>query len=288
MAIDSTSPRTRRAILGAALGAGVATIASAVGQPLRADAADGQAVLVGGEYTASSVTKISQTADSTQAIWGASGAGTGVFGQSASSYGVHGQSTSGIGIVGDSTSNSGIFGASHSATWSAIIGTSAGNSTGVYGASGGIAPGAPAKTGVYGYAAQDSSARGVHGQSTAGRGIYGQATSGYGVRGYATSGTAGYFASAAPTSGTALRAVGRVKLDKCVGVATIAKNTKSVTVTPGIDVVSTAAVVATLQGNPGGTTTVQRVSISPTANTFTIYLTANSTATVKVAWHIFG
>ena len=39
---------------------------------------------------------------------------------------------------------------------------------------------------------------------------------------------------------------------------------------------------------PGGTTTVHRVSVNATANTFTIFLTANSTASVKVAWHAFG
>ena len=41
-----------------------------------------------------------------------------------------------------------------------------------------------AKTGVYGYAAQDSSARGVIGETTSGHGLHGIATTGY----------AGYFA----------------------------------------------------------------------------------------------
>jgi hypothetical protein len=75
---------------------------------------------------------------------------------------------------------------------------------------------------------------------------------------------------------------------QCAGVATIAATTKSVVVTPGIDLTSASAVVATLQGNPGGTTTVQRVSIDTVNDRFTIWLTANSTATVKVAWHVFG
>jgi hypothetical protein len=128
----------------------------------------------------------------------------------------------------------------------------------------------------------------VHGQSTGGRGGYGQATTGYGVRGYATGGTAIYAGSADPMKDYALRAVGRVKLDRCAGVATITAGTKSAVVSPGIDLVSTSAVVATLQGHPGGTTTVQRVAIDTTTDRFTIYLTANSTATVKVAWHVFG
>lgn len=50
----------------------------------------------------------------------------------------------------------------------------------------------------------------------------------------------------------------------------------------------TSAVVATLMGSAGGTTTVHRVVVNATADTFTIYLTANATATVTVAWHVFG
>jgi hypothetical protein len=46
--------------------------------------------------------------------------------------------------------------------------------------------------------------------------------------------------------------------------------------------------VATLQGSAGGTTTVHRVVVNAATNSFTIYLTANSTADVKVAWHVFG
>ncbi len=80
MAIDSVSPRSRRAVLGAALGAGAATIASALGRPLPARAVDGQAVLVGGEYTATSITKLDTGSSTTMgALWGVSG-GIGVRG----------------------------------------------------------------------------------------------------------------------------------------------------------------------------------------------------------------
>ena len=57
---------------------------------------------------------------------------------------------------------------------------------------------------------------------------------------------------------------------------------------PGIDVTTTSAVVATLQGSAGGKTTVHRVSVSTTGDTFTIYLTANATSSVKAAWIILG
>ncbi len=87
---------------------------------------------------------------------------------------------------------------------------------------------------------------------------------------------------------TAHSAVGRVRLDNCSGLATIASGTKSVVVTPGIDLTTSSAVVATLQASAGGTTTVHRCVVNGPANSLTIYLTANSTVTVKVAWHVFG
>jgi hypothetical protein len=62
----------------------------------------------------------------------------------------------------------------------ATVGWAAGNSTGVQGHSGLAAPPAPkAKTGVYGYAAQDASSQGVWGHSPAGNGVVGSTTSGY-------------------------------------------------------------------------------------------------------------
>ena len=79
----------------------------------------------------------------------------------------------------------------------------------------------------------------------------------------------------------------RVKLEKSVGIATVSAGSNHVTVTPGIDVTTTSA-VATLQGSAGGKTTVHRVSVSTTGDTFTIYLTATATTSVKVAWFILG
>ena len=159
-------------------------------------------------------------------------------------------------------------------------------------------PIAKPKTGVFGYAAQDATATGVRGESTVGRGVVGVAASGIGVRAHAptgygihattTSGTGVYATTGGLKSGTALRTVGRVRFDNSVGIATVAAGTSSVTVTPGIDLTATSAVVATLQGDAGGSTTVKRISMNPTTDQFTIYLTANATAAVKVAWHVFG
>jgi hypothetical protein len=212
----------------------------------------------------------------------------GMFAESSTNYGVYAQSGSSRGVSAFSQNDIGVHGVAGGAK-TGVAGQSLGNNAGVFGFSGGGAlPSTPANTGVYGEASQDSTARGVAGKSTAGRGVYGQATSGQGVRGYATTGSALFGQTSALKSGVALRTVGRVRFDNSVGVATIAAGTKSVTVTPGIDLTTTSAVVATLQGNPGGATVVQRVAIDATADTFTIYLTANATSSVKVAWHVFG
>ena len=109
-------------------------------------------------------------AGDTYAVWGA-GAGTGVFGSTGM----------GTGVIG----------------WSQNVpmGTEPHPTT-------------PAKTGVYGYAAQDTAAMGVYGQSTAGRGVQAVATTGFGYEPWrrpapgpsvtTTSGTAVYAATRRP------------------------------------------------------------------------------------------
>ena len=370
MTAEITTPRSRRAILGAGLGAVAATVATALARPLPVAADDDTDIMqVGGTYLdAQTQTTLSNKANNNTvlyvtsfpslghgggtAVYGGSGSGigvegdsdsaNGVYGHSVSGYGVIGNSDSGYGVVGgsngsgngvlgasngsgtgvegDSDSGTGVFGDSGShigvsgvsgaSNKPAVLGFSQGASTGVQGFSGapGPLPATPPKTGVYGYAAQDASARGVTGQSTAGygisgvastgRGVNGTATTGYGLfgaassgigaRGWSTTGTALYATTSGPKIGTALRAIGRVKFDNCAGVATIAAGHNSVVVTPGSDMLATSAVVATLQGNPSGVAMVKSVSVDATADTFTIYLTANATAAVTVAWHAFG
>ena len=228
------------------------------------------------------------TSTSQAGVYGDSGNHPGVVGHSDNSIGVSGSSPNGTGVYGSSGIGVGVSAYSNAANRAAGQGWSAGASTGLFGFSGDTLPAAPANTGVFGEAEQDATARGVWGKSTVGRGVYGEATTGQGVRGYATTGVALYAATSGLHNGYALRTVGRVRFDNSIGLASIAAGTKSITVTPGIDLTPTSAVVATLQGDPGGTTTVQRVAIDTTTDKFTIYLTANATASVKVAWHVFG
>ena len=366
MTVDLTTPRSRRALIGASLAGVAALAANALGRPSQVRALDPNDVLLGGTNTSAAPTTIQSnamvpttvlhltnssggnalvaatstgmavvassvqgvaiqasaigngpgvegtgnntstgvigrsgttpagvpaqtgvfgisTADAASiCVLGQSDEGAGVKGVSSLGNGVRGESTDGIGVAGSSTNSRGVRG--DSAASVGVLGASAGN-TGILGLSGVGPVSTPAKTGVYGFATTDSGARGVTGQSTNGRGVNGIATIGRGVHGQATTGEGGHFEA---TTGTALRALGRVRLDNAAGIATIASGTNNVVVTPGTNLQTTSAVVATLQGPAGGTTTVHRVAVNATNDTFTIYLTANSNASVKVAWHVFG
>jgi hypothetical protein len=299
MAVSTFIPRSRRAVLAGALGAAAASLAATLGRPRSVAAADDEAMLVGGEYTSTSVTKITNTTNGATVIEGSSTTGVGVRGQSSGNYGVagisssfvgtYGHSESSWGVYGTSTSSIGLSGRSYGVDMPATVGQAYGHSTGVLGYSGtGGLSAAPAKTGVYGYAAQDADARGVWGRSTAGRGVYGQSSSGQGVRGFSSTGVALYGSTSDPKKGAGLRVVGKVRLDHCAGVATVIAATNSTTVTPGVDLTSTSAVTATLMGSAGGTTTVHRVALDTATDQFTIVLTANAASNVKVAWHVFG
>jgi len=187
MAIDVTSPRSRRALLGAVLGAGAATLAQPFGRPLPARAAEGDFVRVGFSYGASSTTQLTNsTTVATVLSAQSSMGGAGLIGESSSGNGVYGSSGSGNGVVGDSTSGTGVFGSSSGSTKAAIVGRHFAQ-TGIIGYSGidGV-PGGRPKTGVYGRAEQDADAVGARGQSGPGIGVVGQSTDQIGVHGLAT------------------------------------------------------------------------------------------------------
>ncbi len=172
---------SRRALLAGAVGGIGALAATVIGRAAPVRAVDGQAVVVGGEYTASSATGFSST--DTLALYGDSGSGIGVSGGSNSNSGVFGLSSTEIGV----------YGRSHALTQPAMLGQSVGSSTGVQGFSTSADvphPAAKPKTGVHGYAAQDSSSFGVVGESPAGIGVYGSSNTSFG----------GFFAGAVYTT----------------------------------------------------------------------------------------
>lgn len=111
-------------------------------------------------------------------VRGSSASGTGVIGQSNNGRGVHAKSITWEGLYAESETSQAVVGYSSSAT--AIIGHSGGGSSGVLGHSGiDAVPTPKVRTGVYGHAAQGTSARGVWGVSPAGIGVQGTSTSGY-------------------------------------------------------------------------------------------------------------
>jgi hypothetical protein len=270
--------RTRRALLGAGLGALVATAANALGRPSTVRAAD---VVLGSDNTATAKTSITNNANSNTVLEAVSsaggGSGTAISGVStAGGVGVAGSSNStgvrgdgsdgGTGVLGTSASGLGAYGLT-SGSGPASAGHTYGNGTAVMGFStndGNLPlPTAKSKTGVYGHATVDADSRGVWGRSNAGVGVFGEATTGF-----------------------ALRTDGRIRIDKVSGVATIPAGAKTVTVNPGVTVPTSAFVMLT-----------PMVSIASRAlwftldtanNRFTIRMnTARSSAT-KVAWLLIG
>jgi len=287
MAIDTTSPRSRRALLAAALGAGAATVASALGRPLPARAADGNPVLLGQVNTATYHTIVSTTfgdglrgvtSDSYSGVYGlathATDPSTGVQGEAEGTSGVgvrgHSWSTSGstFGVYGmaKSTGGTAVWGDSTAVTGAArgVLGTSLSTGgTGVQGYSGQSPIPAPSpKTGVFGFAAQDATAVGVKGESTSGTGVL-----------------------ATATTGTALRVAGKAKFSRS-GKASVPANKTYVDVTPSGGLASNSVVHATLQTYRSGVGIAAVRTNWPTTGKARIYLTkvASTTASTSVAW----
>lgn len=278
MSSDHSIVLGRRALLGAGAAVAGAALASAITGPSAVLGADGETVKVGGDYQASSRTRISQTDQASDAIVGVAKSGSGISGHSIDGNGVSGLSTSmfGAGVSGTSDDGIGVVGSSGSDHLPGVYGSSV-HASGVVGLAGaGVLGTAPAKTGVYGIA----------GSGTSGdRGVYGAASTGRGVEGETATGVGGYFS--ATGAGAALQVAGRVRFSTC-GVATVPAGSRSKLVHPGVALSGTSRVLATLQGDPGNAATVQRVAVNATADTFTITLTGKPARSVAVAWFIIG
>jgi hypothetical protein len=269
MAIDETTPRTRRAILAAALGAVGASIAGALGRPAAVVGANGDELIVGQSNNATSQTTLSTTAATGLSVTDPSPSAVAVSGATGASSG------KGYGVRGRSAGSTGV----------GAVGHSIGNATGVLGVSGpeaGTVPAAKAKTGVYGQAQQDVNARGVWGKSTSGRGVMGEATSGTGVRGEATTGT-GVVATAA-SNGTALRVVGKASFNRS-GIITVPPG--NISASKSIAVTTSTMVFAMIQEAVPGVWL--RAALAHAGNQdVTVYLNKTTTVSTKVAYFLLG
>ena len=291
MAIELSASHPRRAILAAAGGVLAALVAQALGRPIPARA-EGEIIHVGDEImTATSRTLIRNVTNSQTVFMASSGGAVAIHGTSDTGSAVRANSISGAavlaisgtgtGVIGRSTESVGVYGESSGAGQPALFGRSLASSAAVLGVTGPPPAAYPLKAGVYGYSVEDGASKGVWGRSNSGMGVYGQATSGLAVRGWASSGRG---VSAEATSGIALHAKGRVQLETSSGTGTINAGTRTRAITPGFDLTSTTKILVTLMGDPGGSTVVQRVAVDTIANTFTVYLTANATASTRFAW----
>ena len=171
MSVDTTARRSRRALLGAGLGAVAATVAGAIGRPLPVVATPGNdhdQVVVGGAYpdARSSTYLANQATDDDVLVLGSNqdmghGGGHALRAASESGDGVHATSYSGRGVFGHSVTATGVHGSSVSG--SGVQGVSQ-SSRGVYGQS-------DTADAVYAYSG--SGGRGVHGFGQTGEGVRG-------------------------------------------------------------------------------------------------------------------
>lgn len=257
MAIDTTTPRTRRALLAGALGGLAGVAAHAIGKPDIARAGAG-AVMLGAKNNSADRTTIENTTDNSTVLLARNSAavpGNGLVGESAGGgVGVTGRSATGIGVSG-----SGLRG---------VVGS--GSGFGIQGQS---------DTGV-GVAGASETGAGVHGFSTESEGVAGSSDTGIGVWGFSSSGT-GLRGSTA--DGYALQTFGRLALQGASGLAIIPAGSKSVSVQPAAVVNTFSFVLVSAMSNPRGRH-LWATTKGPTANTITIHLSFVADVPFKVSW----
>jgi hypothetical protein len=290
MSVDSSAPRSRRAVLAAALGGLGAVVVSRFVTPEAVKAADGDAVLVGSARTGATETSIT-VSGSANAIVGSSDTGTGLRGASTST------------AIAD-LANPG------SAT--GMIGTA--GATGTPGDPGGTALNT-SETGVYGFANTSSGSNGIWGDSFGGAGVFGTGDTGvygsgyWGVYGTGTiavmgDGTAtetgvygfagnvsappppagvGVQATAGSTAQTALNVTGKAKFSRSGRTSVTAGHySKKVTMA---GVTTASYIIATLQTRRTG---VYVHAVVPAAGYFTIYFNKTVSSTTYVGYLVIN
>jgi hypothetical protein len=285
MSSQSDSSRSRRNILAAGAAALAGLAAQVIGRDVPVRAGVGS-VQLGGTNTSANTTAIQNTSDAST-VMALTNAADGVALEATATHvpGIIAKSVNGPGIqvanfartelLITASGNYGVYASGHAAGVRAL----SPEGTGVYGTSG---PGAPGPTtlrvGVHGWSTNTSfgPSYGVIGRSTApvGIGVLGKSDTGTGV--LATS-----------KSGYGLTVLGRVSFETS-GVGQIDSGNSSADVDPGVQVADSTRILVTLHGDPGGSTVVKRVSRNTAADTFTVHLTAPSSATVKFSWFVFG
>lgn len=323
MAVDPSTVRSRRAVLGASAAAAAGAVAASLAAALPAAAANGATVTVGGSFEGTSPTTITNANGdalvgvnehtTAAGVYGHATSGTGVaygvFGRSESSSGVgvggyaptssvnacgvrgtsvggsgvSGSSTTGVGVLGSSTGGDGIQG--YSAIGSGVYGSSD-DGAGVYGKSAG-----PSQAGVYGMA----SGVGIGVEGVATDSIFRPSPTRTGVFGYSdTDVTAVGVRGESPNgtgilakteSGTAIDIAGRARFSRS-GRATVPKNRNYVDITVPGGFGSHSVIHATIQTYRSGVAVAAARKDYPSAGKARIYLTkvASTSGNTYVGW----
>jgi hypothetical protein len=290
MSVDTSAPRSRRAILASALGGLGAVVASRLIKPDTARAAPGDAVLVDAAHTGAGSTSITSTTVSAV-------------------------------IAADTVDGTGLKGSSTDATVSDF--TAASNRSGVIGVAGAAgAPGDPGmialntdESGVYGFSNISQNSAGVWGDSAGGSGVLGSGGTGVlgfgyygvyafgrvavtgeayttetGVYGYSGANPAplppagvGVQATAGSTAQVALNVTGKAKFSRS-GRTYIAAGQYARKITMA-GVTSSSYVIATLQTRRTG---VYVHAVVPGTGYFYIYLNKAVTATTYVGYLVIN
>ena len=161
-----------------------------------------------------------------------------------SGRGIYGHSSTGVGVLGESAGSTGVFG---DGALVGVIGHGGSGGLGVWGYS-------PGYVGVFG---ESKGQAGVSGRGKPG--VYGVCymDNGSGVRGDGNApGTIGVFCKNTP-SRRALRTQGKIQAD-CCRKKTLSNMSNLITLPTSVKAGSTAAVLATMQGNPGNDAVIQR------------------------------
>jgi hypothetical protein len=270
MSVETSTPRSRRAVLAAALGGLGAVIASRIATPDAAKAADGDPVHIGATNDGTTTTALASTG--ANAAFAVTGVGQGVSGTTPDGTGLWGSSTDAV-PVADFTlpgHRTGVVG---------LVGAGAGiaNNTG--------------ETGVYGFSDVSDNSTGVWGDTASGYGVFGNGFVGVyglgqlgvvgdvGATGTGVYGFAGTGLPPNPPAGVAVQATAGTPAQVALNVSGKAKFSRSgrTVIARGrsarrinmVGVTGSSYVIATLQTRRAG---VYVHAVVPAAGYFTIYL----------------
>ena len=286
MSIETSAPRSRRAVLAAALGGVGAVIASRLATPGAVSAAPGDPITVDNSFTGAGTTALASSG--ANAAFAVTGVGQGVTGQTPDGIGLWGASTDTVPVADFTVAGhrTGIVGVTGTGTGIAnntgevgIYGFSdlSGNSTGVWGDTGsGYGVLGTGYVGVYG-----NGAIGVVGDvNLTGTGVYGFIGSGFppvppvGVAVQAT---------AATTAQTALNVSGKARFSRSGRTRILAGH--SARRINMVGVTTSSYILATLQTRRAG---VYVHAVVPAAGYFTIYLNKNVSAATYIGYLVIN